>query len=291
MIYEIENEYMKVAVDTLGAQLQSVFRKDGNIEHLWQGDPKYWKSRSPNLFPIVGRLFDGQYSHCGRNYSLKPHGFARNLEFTLVEKSSDKMVFALSTNQTTAEIYPFDFIFKVGYSLDGRNLVVLYTVENVGKEVMYFGLGAHPGFNVPFDGGEFEDYYIETARECEPKQALLSPSYLMSGETRDYPLEGKRILPLTHELFDNDAVILTGCGDCLSIKSRKTDKFVTVSFPKMNYVGLWQAVKSDAPFVCIEPWKTLPSLDGKVEALSDKENIGELLPGETYQNPVTITLG
>ena len=33
MVYEIENEYMKVGAETLGAQPTTITRKDGNIEH------------------------------------------------------------------------------------------------------------------------------------------------------------------------------------------------------------------------------------------------------------------
>ncbi len=152
MIYEIENEYMKVSVDVIGAELKSVLRKDGNIEHLWQGDEKYWTSRSPILFPIVGRLFEGRYSFNGKEYEMNPHGLLRKSKFALVDKTCKKMTFAYSANDDTFARYPFKFIFTVEYSLCKNTLSVVYSVKNVGKDTMYFGLGGHPGFNVPFDG-------------------------------------------------------------------------------------------------------------------------------------------
>ena len=39
MIYSIENKILKIAVDTSGAQLQSVYSKKTDTEYLWQGDP------------------------------------------------------------------------------------------------------------------------------------------------------------------------------------------------------------------------------------------------------------
>ena len=118
----------------------------------------------------------------------------------------------------------------------------------------------------------------------------LTESYLMSGKAVDYPLENDRIIRLKHDMFDDDAVILRGAGDSLTLKSDKTDKSVTVKYPNMPYVGLWHAVKTDAPYVCIEPWENLPSLDGKVEKLTDKANIGILPRQETYESSITVSL-
>lgn len=290
MIYEIENEYMKVSVDVIGAELKSVLRKDGKIEHLWQGDEKYWTSRSPILFPIVGRLFEGRYSFNGKEYEMNPHGLLRKSKFALVDKTCKKMTFAYSANDDTFARYPFKFIFTVEYSLCKNTLSVVYSVKNVGKDTMYFGLGGHPGFNVPFDGGKFEDYYVETATKVMPKRLTLSENYLMSGNSVDYPLEDGRIMRLRHDMFDNDAVILEGAGNEVTLKSDKTEKSITVKFPNMPFVGFWHAVKTDAPYVCIEPWENLPSVDGKVEKLTDKRNIGSLGAGETYNSTINITL-
>ena len=290
MIYEIENEYMKVSVDVIGAELKSVLRKDGNIEHLWQGDEKYWTSRSPILFPIVGRLFEGRYSFNGKEYEMNPHGLLRKSKFALVDKTCKKMTFAYSANDDTFARYPFKFIFTVEYLLCKNTLSVVYSVKNVGKDTMYFGLGGHPGFNVPFDGGKFEDYYVETATKVMPKRLTLSENYLMSGNSVDYPLEDGRIMRLRHDMFDNDAVILEGAGNEVTLKSDKTEKSITVKFPNMPFVGFWHAVKTDAPYVCIEPWENLPSVDGKVEKLTDKRNIGSLGAGETYNSMINITL-
>ncbi len=290
MIYEIENEYMKVSVDVIGAELKSVLRKDGNIEHLWQGDEKYWTSRSPILFPIVGRLFEGRYSFNGKEYEMNPHGLLRKSKFALVDKTCKKMTFAYSANDDTFARYPFKFIFTVEYLLCKNTLSVVYSVKNVGKDTMYFGLGGHPGFNVPFDGGKFEDYYVETATKVMPKRLTLSENYLMSGNSVDYPLEDGRIMRLRHDMFDNDAVILEGAGNEVTLKSDKTEKSITVKFPNMPFVGFWHAVKTDAPYVCIEPWENLPSVDGKVEKLTDKRNIGSLGAGETYNSTINITL-
>ena len=54
MIYHLENEFLKLAIDTHGAELSSIFNKKENKEMLWQGNPEFWGRKSPVLFPLVG---------------------------------------------------------------------------------------------------------------------------------------------------------------------------------------------------------------------------------------------
>ena len=54
------------------------------------------------------------------------------------------MTFVISADDETFKSYPFEFVFKVKFSLCGKSLKIDYIAENVGEEEMYFGLGAHP---------------------------------------------------------------------------------------------------------------------------------------------------
>ncbi len=290
MFWTIENDELSVTVEDLGAQIKSIFSKKYDTEYFWQGSDKYWKGRGYNLFPIVGRLFEGKYTFNNREYEMGLHGFARNSYFTLCEKNNERMTMAISANDETKKNYPFDFIFKIEYILKGNSLTVNYHIENVGKDKIYFGLGAHPGFNIPFDGGNFEDYFIEFEKPCEPKRLLVGPNYLMSGEEVKFKLENDKILHLRHDLFDDDAVILKGAERSLKISRKGSKRAIKVEFPKMPFLGIWHTVKSDAPFVCIEPWENLPSNEGQLQDLTKKENIGVLDKNGVYESEVKISI-
>ena len=99
----IENEFLKVAVDELGAQLMSIQAADGT-EYLWQGDPKYWADRSPNIFPSVGRLTDGKYQLDGLWYELGCHGFAWLTPFEVVKKEPQYLELCLTDNDQTLAV-------------------------------------------------------------------------------------------------------------------------------------------------------------------------------------------
>ncbi|MBQ7380665.1 MAG: aldose 1-epimerase family protein, partial [Clostridia bacterium] len=162
MNYIIENSAIRVEISDLGAELMSIVGKKTGFEYLWQGDAEYWSSRASVLFPICGRLTEGKYTYRGKTYEMVLHGFARKQVFTVVEQKADAITFELRPNEASREAYPFDFIFRVIYTLDGASVRTTLAVENPGKENLPFSVGGHPGFNIPFVEGEsFEDYYME----------------------------------------------------------------------------------------------------------------------------------
>ncbi len=65
---------------------------------------------------------------------------------------------------------------------------------------------------------------------------------------------------------------------------------VTVSFPGMPYLGLWHQPKTDAPYLCIEPWCTLPAWQDQIMALEEQEDLLRLQPGKRYQNTWRIQI-
>ncbi len=285
MIYSIENEYLKVSVQDKGAELQSILGSDG-IEYLWQGDPKYWSGRAYNIFPYVARLTEGRYSLDGRIYQMAIHGIARYRVFRPAVQEKTRLVMELAADEETLAIYPRNFVFRVCYALEGNCLVQTYQVENRDEKTMYFGLGGHPGFQVP---GKFEDFRFRFEPECAPQRVILNDACFTTGELVDYPLEEGRYIPLRHELFDRDAIVLKGMSSTVVLESPKSGYRVAVSCPGMQYIGLWHKPKTDAPFVCIEPWCSLPAREGILTVFEEQPDLISLEPGKTYENVWTIT--
>ena len=287
MEYTLKNRLLTVRVSDHGAEMQSILGADG-VEYLWQGDPAYWARHATNLFPHVGRLTNGTYTWNGNTYELGPHGFARNLDYTLVEQTEDTLVLELTDSDETRKGYPFAFSYQLRYRLENDTLFITFRVENRGGEVLPFGLGAHPGFRVPMaDGLQFTDYKVVFGAPCNPRSLDLSPAAYLAGTDSPYPLTGNAI-PLRHDLFDNDAIILKDMARSVSLVSDKDPHGVIVSFPDMPYLGLWHTPKTEAPFLCIEPWATLPAVQDIVEDFATKEPFFRLAPGGVYENTWSI---
>ena len=289
MMHKIENEYLTAEISELGAQLFSLKSKATKREYLWQGNPKYWSERSPVLFPICGRLYSGKYTYQGREYEMSIHGIAKLFSFEACRVSAEKMSFTLRSSEKTREYYPIDFEFTVSYSLVGNVLKTDFAVKNTSGSDMYFSYGAHPGFNVPLVEGEnFEDYYLEFSQN-ELSRLVFSEACFVTGECEKYPLSDKK-LPLSHELFNDDALFFETEAEKVILRSVKSDVAVEVEYQDMTSLGLWQTSYSDALYLCIEPWHGIPSLDGMVDDFETKRQTIRLAPLEEYENSYTIKI-
>lgn len=289
MMYTLQNEYLTVQIHEKGATPWSIKEADGT-EYLWQGDARYWKNRAPHLFPYIGRMPEGNYTVNGKPYHMNIHGFARDMVFDVSESSDTQLVFTLVNNEESYRLYPFAFCLSIIYRLTGRTLSITYRVVNTDDKTMYFGIGAHPGFNVPLEVGEtFEDYYLEFDTVADAKRVEFSEACFTTGELTAFPLADGVRLSLTHDLFDKDAIILTDMAKSVTLKSAKGKKCICVSYPDMPYLGVWHMPKTDAPYVCIEPWSSLPSRDGVVEELTTKPGLIPLEQGCEYTNEITFS--
>lgn len=290
MIYTIENDRLKVQISDRGAELWSIQTKDGT-EYLWQGDKKYWGDRALNLFPYIARMTQGKYTVNGQTYEMTIHGFVNYSVLEVEEQGVDRIVFKLTQSAETLKMYPFNFVYRVAYALADDRLEVKFSVENTNVQTMYFGIGGHPGFHVPLDKELcFEDYYLQFDETQNPVRVGISPTCFVDGNDQEYPLfDGGRI-PMSHSLFDDDAIVLTKMSRAVTLKSDKSVRAVRVEYPQMDYVGFWHMPHTDAPYVCIEPWSSLPSRQDVVEDLATQPGLIHLPAGETYENRWSIQI-
>ena len=290
MVHSIKNKFLEVQINETGAELMAITAADGT-EYLWSGDKTYWGGHAPILFPYVGRLTDNRYTYCGKEYQMNRHGFARGSQFTVADAGTENITLRLEDSEESRAVYPGAFRFDVSYVLEDDTLVVVYTVENRGMQTMYFGLGAHPGFRVPLEmGKEFTDYQLTFGQKCQPWQTQMSYDYMISGHEAPYPLEDGTRMPLRHDPFDHDAIILKNMDRRVTLSAGEGTKGVTLSIPGMRYLGVWHTPETDAPFVCLEPWVSLPSRQGVVEDFSQQNDLVTLFPNERYVNRWTITV-
>lgn len=280
----IKNDYLIVEIHTLGAQLQSIKDAKG-VEYLWQGDARYWSGRATNIFPFVGRLEGATYVLDGVSYPMGSHGFARDSEFVVGEYSEQRVELILESDKNLQAIYPFYFTFTITYELQKDQIFISFKVVNKGQNTMYCALGGHPGFNIPIaNQGEFHDYYLEFDEPCMPTRMSVSKKGLMDGCSKAHELIDYKIMKLNHNLYRDDAVILKDTSKSLTIKNNIGAPEIQVGFPKMKYIATWKPAITEAQFLCIEPWTTLPGRDAVVEDIADFVDMNHIQGGHTYEN-------
>lgn len=276
----LSNKQVSVSVNLQGAELCSFWDKEDGVEHIWQAYPDVWGRHAPILFPIVGKVEDNKLVAKGETFDVGQHGFARDMKFNLIEKTHYSMTFQLKSSPETMKKYPYFFVLKVKYILQGKSLVIEFSVSNPADDDMYFSIGAHPGFTCPFNDGEsFEDYYLEFNEKETADRITLAESGLRDGKVVEEYLDNTSEIALTETLFDDDALIFENLkSTTLAIKSKKHDKSLTVDFTGFPLMGIWSKPKANAPYVCIEPWYGVADEEGKGGDFVSKKAIQKLPP-------------
>lgn len=286
----LENEHLRVSIRTKGAELTSIYNKITQMEHLWQADPVIWEWYAPNLFPVVGECLDNKILVNNASYTLNRHGFARTSEFNVLKNTDKHAEFSLGYNESTLEVYPFQFQFQILYHLSDNQLKITYKVINADDKSIYFSVGGHPAFNVPFSPSDsFEDYYVEFEHQERLQTHLLTEGGLFTGETETLELSDGKLM-LTKELFKKGALVFKDLSSKkVRLKSKNRSEFLEVNYPHFPYIALW--TKDDAPFICIEPWVGCADTAGRPNDISKKEGIRKLEKGHVFEADYTISIG
>lgn len=289
-VYSLENEQIKIKADTFGAELKSLIRIATGTEYMWDARPEYWKRTSPVLFPIVGSLNNGSYRCDGKEYPMSQHGFARDMEFSLLRQTKDTLEFVLKSDGETKEKYPFDFELALGYRLCRNNLVVSWKVTNCDSREMYFSIGGHPAFMCPIDGsGVQTDYKLLFDTDNKITAAIIGDKGTLSMRTKEYQLKDG-LMDITADLFDEDALIVENDqAHQVSLCDKDGQPYLTVSFDAPLF-GLWSPAKKNAPFICIEPWYGRCDRETFTGELSEREWGNKLAPGEEFYAEYTVTV-
>ena len=287
---ELRNQQLTLRISEHGAELQSIQDATGK-EYLWQADEKYWPRHSPLLFPIVCGLWENTYRIDGFGYRMERHGFARDMDFTLIKKTPERVTFALHDSPATHRAYPYHFNLAVTYRLEGNVIHVIWHVENTDHNEIHFQIGGHPAFNLPdiaegepmhgmlkFSGEESLERLVGNVGGC------IRPGRFALDTEQGY-------WAFTEKSFDEDAIILDKSQvNQISLLDKQHKPVVTVSF-KSPAVGIWSPFGKNAPFVCIEPWYGIHDTVGYQGDFRQKHLMNHLQPGASFMAEYTITIG
>jgi galactose mutarotase-like enzyme len=222
----------------------------------------------PILFPIAGKLPSDSYQAKGSSFTMKQHGFARNLPWTILDESSGdgaSVTLGLEASDTTRRQYPFEFALRFTYRLRGEALSVEQRFENKGREPMPIQPGLHPYFFVPdaTKAGVTIDTDATRARDnlTGREIALDLPIALAGREVDLYLLDHHPRQTVLHRPGRNGVRVAFGDDQALLV--------------------VWTLPGRD--FVCLEPWRA------KLGALADG-TAPTIVPGGHEVTTLTISL-
>lgn len=295
MEYILDNGQLRAVIKSFGAELKSLQDKTTGQEYMWEADPEFWGKTSPVLFPFIGKLEGSGYRYQDAFYSIEKHGFARDMEFTVVSQGDDRIAFAIESDETTLQKFPFAFRLELAYALEGRSLTETWKVINNSGESMYFSFGGHPAFACPPKKGMtagtartacFIRLYGADGERLATEELVSTdigvPDGLLTGEhTRLELTDG--FLPVTEHIFDQDALCLerqgiTAVGLCDSGKK----EYVRLEADCPVW-GIWSVPDSNAGYICLEPWWGICDSRGYAGSLQERPYTNMAAAGQSCE--------
>lgn len=286
----LKNELLEIKIKSTGAELSSISSIKNKTEFMWQADPDIWGSHAPNLFPFIGALKNDRYLYDGKTFPMTKHGFVRNNEDFRAEKTSDiDISFFLNSNAELYRMYPFQFEFKITYTLKDNILKISHQVKNLDTKTLYFSVGGHPAFKCPLYSGE--DY---TNYSLDFEKTELSESYLLNMDNgllteRTRSVFERNQIHLNGNLFNEDALIFKDLTSRkVTLKHKTKGAVLSVTFKDFPFLGIW--AKPNAPYVCIEPWLGIADSETTNQKIEDKEGIIALNAGKIFNASYDIEI-
>jgi galactose mutarotase-like enzyme len=220
----------------------------------------------PILFPICGNLPDNLYSYNLQTYHLKQHGFARDLPWEVIDRSTDNsasITLSLQSNADTITVYPFAFSLEFTYILVADTLTMQQKYTNNSNVKMPFSTGLHPYFAV---------------RDKSKLEFEISASKYQNQVT-------KEIKDFTGSFDFNETEIDVAFRNLTKTKcaivDRSANRKISLSYADAySTIVFWTIAGKD--YVCLEPW-TAPR-----NAINTGESLLYIEPNSSYETWTTI---
>ncbi|GAB4385183.1 MAG: hypothetical protein Kow00121_49760 [Elainellaceae cyanobacterium] len=222
----------------------------------------------PILFPICGNLSDDTYTHHGQSYSLKQHGFARNMPWTVTNEMTQDAVgitLTLKSNDRTRQVYPFDFQLQFTYRLRGQSLEIHQVYSNRSADPMPFSSGFHP--------------YFQVSDKPQLQFDIPATRYQNQIDQTTHDFDGS----FDFEVNEIDVAFREVSQQSASVTDTSRNLQVMLEYdPLFSTLVFWTVKGKD--YYCLEPW-TAPR-----NALNTGEQLTQLDPGASLEALVRLSV-
>ncbi|MFM9073713.1 MAG: galactose mutarotase [Cyanobium sp.] len=192
----------------------------------------------PVLFPICGNLPGDVLPLPQGNFTLRQHGFARDLPWSLEPLADGQGVaLTLADDPITRAAYPFAFLLRLELRLAPGQLLIQACVSHTGPPdapPMPFSLGLHPYFQV----SGLDAVRLEGLQE-------LCFDHLSQGEVVT--------APQLERLEQGVDLLSRSIAGVVTLRDREAQTTLTLEItPPLDRVVVWS--DPPRPMVCLEPW-------------------------------------
>ncbi len=276
--------YLTYVLSSEGSQVEIVPERGGILTRWnWQGSEIFYLDQErfkdpaltvrggiPILFPICGNVPNNQYTLNGQSYSIKQHGFARNLPWQVMAQSQPEaqdpwLTVQLKSSDQTLESYPFHFEVQFTYHLSGSRLLLRQTYTNLNTQVMPLMTGLHPYFAVS-------------------NKAQLQVG-IPAGQLFDHLTQKTQVFEghFDFEADEIDVALAPLSEQRATVTDPERQYKLTLSFSEQYSTVVFWTVKGK-DFYCLEPWS------GPRMSLITGDHLLHIPPGEDLVTEVSFSL-
>ncbi len=210
----------------------------------------------PVLFPICGNLPGDLLCINGAEYTLKQHGFARDLPWRLqLLEDQSGVTLSLSDTEDTLAVYPFSFLVDMQIRPVGQALEISTTILNRSDDVMPFSFGLHPYFQVS-DLAQIE--LVGLPQQC----------------TNHLEMADEETVAQLGRLPEGVDFLCRPAGPVSLIDQVNGQRLQLQHQEPMDLTVVW--TEPPRQMICLEPWT------GPRQALISGDRKLEIQPGATY---------
>lgn len=221
----------------------------------------------PILFPICGNLPENTYTHNGQSYTLKQHGFARDLPWQVADQQTQEsatITLILESSDRTRAVYPFDFQLQFTYRLRDTTLELHQTYTNRSPEPMPFATGLHP--------------YFAVSDKTQLQFDIPATQYQDHISKTTHPFRGT----FDFEQDEIDVALREVSRQFATVTDPSCNLQLTIDYDPVYTTLVFWTIKNKA-YYCLEPW-TAPR-----NALNTGEELIQLDPGASLEALVRLT--
>lgn len=192
----------------------------------------------PILFPICGNLPGNTYIDNDRSYTLKQHGFAREMPWRVVEQSTTgqaSVTLVLESNEQTLEIYPYEFQLAFTYTVQGNTLSISQRYTNQSDRPMPFSTGLHPYFCV--------------SDKSQLQFDVPANEFLDQMDGTSHPFDGS----FDFDRQEIDVAFRHLSRQTATVKDATTGGVLTLEYNSIYSTLVFWTVRGQ-DYYCLEPW-------------------------------------
>ena len=235
--YTLENNEISLDIDlSEGMNVNAISFKGKNIIHYDESRRTAGGTYAvPVLFPTPNRTENLIYKYCKKDIQAVMHGFLRHSEFTLEEKTGNK-VRGYCEFDGKNELFPYEGRMTIEVSIIGGTVFWLFNFINLSDEKLAYNLALHPFFTK--EG--LKEIKVGVKEEMLNKETLIP-----TGETVPH---GRIELPADEVAMDTVFIMDNPFSAAMHYDSFDVEFKASEDF---SHAVIFSAPDKD--FLCIEP--------------------------------------